>query len=97
MSLLIVVSRMGTMHGGFSAHLVDSVTTMALMTVGDDPKPGVSVDMNVTYMKPALVGEEIFVDAKTLRSGKKLAFLECEIRNKEQQLLVKGSHTKFVG
>ena len=53
--------------------------------------------MNLTYMKPAAVGEEIFIEAKTLRSGRTLAFLECEIRNKDQALLVKGSHTKFVG
>merc|ERR1719365_119790 len=91
------MNRAGTMHGGFSAHLVDSISTLALLTVGDDPRPGVSVDMNMTYMKPAALGEEIFVEAKTLRSGKTLAFLECEIRNQKQQLLVKGSHTKYVG
>lgn len=85
------------MHGGFSAHLVDSFTTLALLTVGEEPRPGVSVDMNLTYLKPAAVGEEIFIEAKTLRAGKTLAFLECEIRNKDQALLVKGSHTKFVG
>ena len=47
------------MHGGFSAHLVDSVTTIALMT-NEGGLPGVSVDMNMTYMKGAKVGEEIF-------------------------------------
>jgi len=43
----------GTMHGGFSAHLVDSVTTAALMT-NDGGLPGVSVDMHMTYMKVKL-------------------------------------------
>jgi len=63
------MNRAGTMHGGFSAHLVDSISTLALLTVGDDPRPGVSVDMNMTYMKPAALGEEIFVEAKTLRNN----------------------------
>ena len=89
--------RGGTLHGGFSAHLVDSMTTLALLTMGEESRPGVSVDMNLTYMKPARIGEEITIEARTLRTGKTLAFLECEIRNKHQALLVKGSHTKFVG
>jgi len=38
------------MHGGFSAHLVDSITTAALMT-NEGGLPGVSVDLHMTYMK----------------------------------------------
>ena len=85
------------MHGGFSAHLVDSLTTLAQLTVGDDPKPGVSVDMHITYMKPAKIGEEIFIEATSIRCGRTLAFLECEIKNKDNVILVKGAHTKFIG
>ena len=92
-----IADRGGNMHGGFSAHLVDSVTTIALMT-NEGGLPGVSVDMNMTYMKGAKVGEEILIEAKTLKKGRTLAFLECEIRSKESNaLLVKGSHTKFIG
>jgi len=86
----------GTLHGGFSAHLVDSITTAALMT--NDSSPGVSVNMNLTYMKAAKIGEEILIEAKTVRKGRTLAFLECQIKNKETgALLVTGSHTKFIG
>jgi len=87
----------GTLHGGFSAHLVDSVTSMALMT-NEGGMPGVSVDIHMTYIKAAKIGEEILIEAKTLKKGRTLAFLECEIRNKETNaLLVKGAHTKFIG
>ena len=41
---------MGTLHGGFIATLVDSLTTVAIMTtpVG---VPGVSVDLSVRLVK----------------------------------------------
>ena len=53
--------------------------------------------MNLTYMKPAKVGEEIIIEARALKAGRTMVFLECEIRNKDQALLVKGSHTKYIG
>jgi len=85
------------MHGGFSAYLVDSVTTAALMT-NEGGLPGVSVDMHMTYMKAAKLGELIEIEAKTVKKGRTLAFLECEIRNAETgAVLVKGNHTKFIG
>eukprot|EP00088_Acartia_fossae_P033577 TRINITY_DN34373_c1_g1_i1.p1 TRINITY_DN34373_c1_g1~~TRINITY_DN34373_c1_g1_i1.p1 ORF type:complete len:160 (+),score=16.71 TRINITY_DN34373_c1_g1_i1:51-482(+) len=87
---------MGTLHGGFSAHLVDSITTFALMT-NDDAHPGVSVNMNLDYIKAAKLGEEIVIKASTVKKGKTLAFLSCEIQNAEGQILVKGAHTKFIG
>ena len=49
-------------------------------------------------IKGAKVGDEVLIDAKLLRKGRNLAFLEVELRNKiNNDLLVKGNHTKFVG
>ena len=46
----------------------------------------------------AKLGEQIEIEAKTVRKGRTLAFLECEIRNAETgTILVKGNHTKFIG
>jgi len=89
----------GTLHGGFSATLVDTFTSCSLLTPDADNvhKMGVSVNLSLEYMKAAKVGEDIIVDAKVLKRGKNLAFLEAEIRNKETNaLLVKGSHTKYI-
>ena len=37
----------GTLHGGFIATLIDSMTTLALLS-GENGRPGVSVDLNVS-------------------------------------------------
>jgi acyl-coenzyme A thioesterase 13 len=64
----------------------------------DNIRPGVSVDLHVTFMKAAKENDEIIIDARTIKAGKTLAFLECEIRNKNcNSILVKGNHTKFIG
>ncbi|XP_067012900.2 acyl-coenzyme A thioesterase 13 [Anabrus simplex] len=87
----------GTLHGGMTATLVDIVSTLALMTK-DRGVPGVSVNMNITYLKSAKQGDEIVINANTLKTGKNLAFLEVEITNKATgNIIATGSHTKFVG
>lgn len=48
-------------------------------------------------MKGAKVGDEVVVEAKTIKAGKNLGFLEVEIKNKNTgDLLVTATHTKFV-
>lgn len=49
-------------------------------------------------MKPALPGDLITVDAKTIRSGKTLAFLAVDItKNEGKDIIAHGRHTKFIG
>jgi len=49
-------------------------------------------------MRAAKVGEEIVIDAKTVKLGKSLAFLSVEITNKsDSKLIATGTHTKYIG
>ncbi|KAL1501409.1 hypothetical protein ABEB36_006733 [Hypothenemus hampei] len=88
---------MGGLHGGFSATLVDSVSSYALATHHQVNAPHVSVHINTEYVKGAKINDEIEIEANTVKVGKSLAFLEVFIREKQSgALLVKGSHTKFL-
>ena len=44
------VNRAGGLHGGFTATVVDVATTLAIMTTGSG-SPGVSTDLNITFVK----------------------------------------------
>uniref|UniRef100_A0A182JCU0 Thioesterase domain-containing protein n=1 Tax=Anopheles atroparvus TaxID=41427 RepID=A0A182JCU0_ANOAO len=91
------LNRAGGLHGGFTATIVDVVTTYALMTK-DNAVPGVSVDIHVSYLKGARQGDEVVIDANTVRAGRNLAFLECELRHKkDNSVIAKASHTKYIG
>lgn len=89
------LNRVGGLHGGFTATLVDMITTYALMS--KPCHPGVSVHISVNYLKAAKEGDDVLIDANILRAGKKLAFLQCDLRHKtDNSLIATGSHTKFV-
>ncbi|KAM7356953.1 acyl-coenzyme A thioesterase 13-like [Cochliomyia hominivorax] len=89
------INPYGSLHGGYTATLIDNVTTYALMTA--ESHPGVSVDLYVSYLNSAKEGEEIIVDANTVKVGKKLAFIDCVLKRKSDgSILVKGGQTKYV-
>lgn len=90
----------GTLHGGMSATLVDIVSSMAIVDHQEESlgKLGVSVDMNISYLNGAKAGEQLLIEGRASKIGKTLAFLECEIKSKDtNKIVVKGTHTKFIG
>ncbi|XP_058805244.1 acyl-coenzyme A thioesterase 13 [Phymastichus coffea] len=87
----------GSLHGGFTSTLVDCISTYALMS-HKNGAPGVSVDLHVTFLKAAFPGDVISIDAKTIKAGRTLAFLEVELSKKDNGVLIaRGVHTKFIG
>uniref|UniRef100_A0A673U1Y0 Acyl-coenzyme A thioesterase 13 n=2 Tax=Suricata suricatta TaxID=37032 RepID=A0A673U1Y0_SURSU len=87
----------GTLHGGMTATLVDNISTLALVST-ERGLPGVSVDMNITYMSPAKIGEDLVITAHVLKQGKTLAFTSVDVTNKATgKLVAQGRHTKHLG
>lgn len=91
------LNQRGTLHGGFIAHLVDAVSTYALTSNEKVETRGVSIDLSISFFSPAKEGDSIEVVAITRKIGKKIAFLEVEVRNKDKQVLAIGRHTKYIG
>ncbi|ELK30695.1 acyl-coenzyme A thioesterase 13 [Myotis yumanensis] len=90
-------NKLGTLHGGLTATLVDSISTMALLCT-ERALPGVSVDMNITYMSPAKIGEVVVITAQILKQGRTLAFASVDLTNKTTgKLVAQGRHTKHLG
>uniref|UniRef100_A0A6B2LTT1 Acyl-coenzyme A thioesterase 13 n=1 Tax=Arcella intermedia TaxID=1963864 RepID=A0A6B2LTT1_9EUKA len=89
-----VSNAYGGLHGGATATLVDIVGTMAQLSV-DHRKPGVSIDLNVSYTNKAPIGETVDIEGRVLKSGKSFVFTEVEIRRQsDAKLVAKGRHTK---
>lgn len=93
------------LHGGLIASLVDGVSTMALVNT-QLKKPGVTLNLNVTYIKAVKLNESVLIEGRVMKCGSKIAFLEadlylkdkdgsCEL--KKENLVATGSHTKYIG
>lgn len=90
-------NRVGTLHGGMTATLVDVISTVAIMN-SERGAPGVSVDMNITYMNAAKLGEDVLITAQVLKQGKTLAFATVDLTSKATgKIIAQGRHTKHLG
>lgn len=90
-------NRGGTLHGGLTATLVDVISTVAIMN-SERGAPGVSVDMNITYMNAAKIGEDVLITAQVLKQGRTLAFATVDLTSKVTgKLIAQGRHTKHLG
>ncbi|CAJ1083483.1 acyl-coenzyme A thioesterase 13 [Xyrichtys novacula] len=90
-------NRGGTLHGGMTATLVDVISTVAIMN-SERGAPGVSVDMNITYMSAAKMGEDVLITAQVLKQGRTLAFASVDFTSKATgKMIAQGRHTKHLG
>lgn len=88
----------GFLHGGAIATLIDQAGTIAILTVDRDGRPGVSTDLNVSFLAPVSTGTTVVAEAAVLKVGKSMAFVEVAVRRHEDNVLVAhGRMTKFQG
>ncbi|ALC43348.1 CG16986 [Drosophila busckii] len=90
-----LLNKGGTLHGGYTATLVDMVTTYALMS--KPCHPGVSSSINVSYLAAAREGDVIEIAAKLQHGGRKMAYIDCVLKHKASgKMIAKGGQTKYV-
>jgi len=83
------------LHGGYIMTLVDLITTYALMS--KPCHPGVSVDLSVNFLNGAKLGDDVVIQANLSKVGKYLAFIDCTLKHKKDDLVIaKGTHLKYI-
>ena len=94
------VNSRGTIHGAVTATLVDWSGGLAISTHGLE-KTGASVDIHVTFIGTAKIGETIEIEAKANKVGRNMAFTTIRIYKLLEDgnpgsMVATASHTKFI-
>ncbi|KAH7350913.1 HotDog domain-containing protein [Rhexocercosporidium sp. MPI-PUGE-AT-0058] len=93
------VNSRGTIHGAVSAALADWSGGLVIATHGME-KTGASIDIHVTYIGTAQVGEMIEIEALANKVGRSVAFTTIRISKlvdgKPGPMVATASHTKYI-
>lgn len=82
----------GTIQGGFLCAMLDEALTTAGIVAGDFKKIMPTLEMKVSFLRPAPIGKLTGV-GRAIRVGKSIAFLEAELFDGEDRLVAKASGT----
>ncbi|KAF8871375.1 HotDog domain-containing protein [Gymnopilus junonius] len=90
----------GNIHGGCSAFLVDTCSTLALIALGmantGEFSPSVSQSLNIVYHSPAQLGDKLRLVNTTLTLGARAHSARTEIWTiTHHRLVVSGTHVKM--
>ena len=83
----------GTLHGGCIASLVDLISTFGFAS-SEDGKTGVSVNMSISYIGAARLGDVITIESTALKQKGYIRFADIIITNQDGKMIAKASHTK---
>ncbi|KAI7183699.1 esterase [Hortaea werneckii] len=89
-------NRLNILHGGTLACMTDLGGSLAVASRGLFAT-GVSTDLSVTYLNSGgKIGDTVRAEVTCDKFGKTLAYTSIRFTNTQNELVARGSHTKFV-
>jgi uncharacterized protein (TIGR00369 family) len=86
------INEVGLVHGGLMALLIDGAAGRALArTLGPGESAG-TVHLSIQYLRPAPAGA-LLAEARIVKRGKRIAFLEGECRAAEGDVIARATAT----
>ncbi|WP_010180714.1 PaaI family thioesterase [Aquimarina agarilytica] len=80
----------GSLHGGITAAIVDDTIGATVFSFGE-PSAYTTINNVVDYFSTAHEGQTIIAETQTIKKGKKIINVQCEIwNNSKARLIAKG-------
>ena len=87
-----LVNSLGTAHGGVIMSLLDVALCTAARTLHPESIGVITIDLSTSFIGGA-AGKKLFADARVLRDGRSMSFVEAEARNEDGSLVAKAIAT----
>jgi uncharacterized protein (TIGR00369 family) len=78
----------GTVHGGFSATLLDAAMGLAVQTTLEQSYGSTSLEFKITFMRPVLPDAGLIrVEGTVLKGGRRIGYAEGKVTDSQGKLL----------
>lgn len=86
------LNRLGVMHGGVMATLLDTATgyAVAFAESPDRMKPAVTLTLNTQFLGQATTGDQLVAIGRHTGGGKTIAYASAEVRRADGTLVGRG-------
>ena len=86
----------GNVHGGYIGLVCDEAAGIAAASTGERFVPSITLDLDITFLRPALVGRLHRVEGEVLHAGRQRIVSEARIFTPEGGKLVATARGSFV-
>ena len=87
-----LTNSLGTAHGGVIVSLLDVALCTAARTLHPDSVGVITIDLSVSFIGGAS-GARLAADARVLKDGRSMSFVEAEAKNEDGSLVAKAIAT----
>ena len=87
-----LTNSLGTAHGGVIVSLLDVALCTAARTLHPESVGVITIDLSTSFIGGAS-GGRLFADARVLRDGRSMSFVEAEAKNEDGSLVAKAIAT----
>jgi uncharacterized protein (TIGR00369 family) len=91
-----LANRFGAIHGGMTAAMLDDVISLAAGLAIEWGQITPTLEMKVSYIAQAKPGMRILAEARTIRRGGTVIFLEADLKDETGKLLATASSTVMI-
>jgi uncharacterized protein (TIGR00369 family) len=91
-----LANRFGAIHGGMTAAMLDDVISLAAGLAIEWGQITPTLEMKVSYIAQAKPGTRILAEARTIRRGGTVIFLEADLKDETGKLLATASSTVMI-
>ena len=89
-------NRYGAIHGGMTAAIMDDIIALAAGLTIEWGQITPTLEMKVSYIAQAKPGTRILAEARTIRRGGTVIFLEADLKDETGKLLATASSTVMI-
>ena len=83
---------MGTMHGGIYCDLADAAMGFAYASTLNEGETFTTVELKINFLG-AVRKATLTADAKVVKAGKTVGYIECEVKDQTGKLVAKAAST----
>jgi uncharacterized protein (TIGR00369 family) len=83
---------MGTLHGGVYCDLADAAMGYAYASALTEGETFTTVELKINFFRPLRKGK-LTAEARVLRAGSNLGYIECDVRDGEGKLVARAAST----
>ena len=91
-----LANRYGAIHGGMTAAMLDDVISLASGLTIEWGQITPTLEMKVSYIAQGKTGARILAEARTIRRGGTVMFLEADLKDETGKLIATASSTVMI-